>query len=129
MFSRRPGEAIYLAPETGRGQLERTAPSNSCIAFVTEISSAAPPLARFVGSPPLPSLSTYNDRRKKIILDKVQIKYAWSIILSRYDLPLRSERAFAYMYVGFITPWEVALGATLLLWLLCWRCALSRARW
>ena len=32
-------------------------------------------------------------------------------------------------HVGFITPWEVALGVTLLLWLLCWRCALSRARW
>ena len=24
-------------------------------------------------------------------------------------------------YVGFITPWEVALGVTLLLWLLCWK--------
>ena len=23
-------------------------------------------------------------------------------------------------YVGFITPWEVALGATHVLWLLCW---------
>ena len=29
-------------------------------------------------------------------------------------------------YVGFITPWEVAPGVTLLLWLLCWGCALSR---
>ena len=32
-------------------------------------------------------------------------------------------------YVGFITPWEVAPGVTLLLWLLCWRCVLSRTRW